>query len=425
MNPIRRIKGTQDILPGESEKWTALEQVIRRQMKLYNYNEIRTPVFESTDLFARGIGELTDIVSKEMYTFLDRSQKSVTLKPEMTAPVMRAYIENNLQAQAPLSKLFYIAALFRQERPQAGRLRQFNQFGAECIGSPLPQADAETILLALDIFNDLGLRGLELRINSVGDAQCREPYKKILQKYLRKEINNPTEDVKNRIQNNPLRVLDSKDPNLQQVIEDAPKLIDHLNEISEEHFRTVKEILQEQNIIFVIDPTLVRGLDYYTHVVYEITSSGLGAQNALCGGGRYDLLSKEIGGRDIPAVGFAAGMERILMALESQDSTPAKTEAPDVFIVALGQAAVKAAPSWLKKLRENKLSADTDFLGRSIKAQFREANRQQVRFVIVLGDEEMSKKMLSLKDMQTGEQQDVAFNEVIEKLKGLKTKSEK
>ena len=199
MNPLKRIKGTQDILPGESQRWIALENVIRRQMKLYNYNEIRTPVFELTDLFARGIGQLTDIVSKEMYTFIDRSEKSVTLKPEMTAPVMRAYLENNLQAQAPVHKLYYIAPLFRQERPQAGRLRQFNQFGAECIGSPAAASDAETILLALDIFNRLGLENLDLRINSVGDAECREPYKKILQDYLKKAVTNPAQDLKDRI----------------------------------------------------------------------------------------------------------------------------------------------------------------------------------------------------------------------------------
>jgi len=417
LNPIKRIKGTQDILPGESQKWTALENIIRRQMQLYNYNEIRTPVFELTDLFARGIGELTDIVSKEMYTFTDRSEKSVTLKPEMTAPVMRAYIENNLQALAPVNKLFYISSLFRQERPQAGRLRQFNQFGAEFIGSPAPQADDETILLALDIFKDLGLSGLELRINSVGDADCREPYKKILQEYLRKEIKDPAEDLKNRIDNNPLRVLDSKDPQLKETIGKAPKLIDHLNESSQKHYDTVKAILAEQNISFVEDPTLVRGLDYYTHVVYEITSSGLGAQNALCGGGRYDLLAKEIGGKEIPAVGFAAGMERIIMALESQGKEIAATDNLDVFIVALGEPAVTMTQGWLKKLRENGFSAESDFLGRSIKAQFREANRQQAKFVFVLGEDELKKKVFSVKNMTSGEQQDVAFDTIIESLK--------
>lgn len=417
MNPIKRIKGTQDILPDESPAWLALEKSIRQQMERYNYGEIRTPVFEQTELFARSIGELTDIVSKEMYTFTDRSEKSVTLKPEMTAPVMRAYLENNLQAQAPVNKLYYITSLFRQERPQAGRLRQFNQFGAEFIGSPAAQADAETILLALDIFKDLGLTTLELKINSVGDADCREPYKKILQNYLKKEIPAPPEELKNRIENNPLRVLDSKDPGLQKIIEQAPKLLDHLNDLSKIHYETVKKILTAQNISYIEDPTLVRGLDYYTHTVYEITSSGLGAQNALCGGGRYDYLAQEIGGKEIPAVGFAAGMERILMALESQNIKLASEKKLDTFIVTLGENAVNTAQYWTKKLRDNGFSADTDFLGRSAKAQFREANRQQAKYVLVLGDDELAKKVFSVKNMESSEQQDVTFDKIIDRLK--------
>ncbi|KAA3613201.1 MAG: histidine--tRNA ligase [Calditrichaeota bacterium] len=413
LNPIRRIKGTQDILPDESPKWAALEQTIRQQMELFNYKEIRTPVFELTDLFARGIGELTDIVSKEMYTFQDRSKKSITLKPEMTAPVIRAYIENNLQAKAQINKLFYIASLFRQENPQAGRLRQFNQFGAEFIGNGGPEADAETISLALGIFKAIGLQGLELRINSVGDAESREPYKKILQDFLRNEISEPSEELSKRIENNPLRVLDSKDPSLQEIIGRAPKLIDHLNEASSQHYQTVKNILGAQDITFVEDTTLVRGLDYYTHTVYEITSSGIGAQNAICGGGRYDLLGQEISGKPVPAVGFAAGIERILMVLESQQKDIAKPKGLDIFIVALGGEAVAKSQNWLKKLRETGYSTDTDFLKRSMKAQFREANRQQAQFVLILGENELQKNIFSVKNMESGEQQDVAVDEVL------------
>lgn len=417
MNQIRRIKGTQDVLPVESAQWLKLEEIVRQQMTLFNYQEIRTPVFELTELFARGIGELTDIVSKEMYTFIDRSEKSVTLKPEMTAPVMRAFHENNLQAQSPLNKLYYIAALFRQERPQAGRLRQFHQFGAEFIGSPSPLADAETILLSLNIFRELGLKNLELKINSVGNSDSREPYKKILQDYFRSTIAEPTDEVKNRIKNNPLRVLDSKDPNIENVIRNAPKIVDHLNESAQHHYYTVKKVLKDQNISFIEDATLVRGLDYYTHTVYEICSAGLGAQNAICGGGRYDLLSKEVSGKEVPAVGFAAGIERIFLALECNQTTLIEPAKLDIFIVALGDEAVYSAQSWANNLRSNGFSTDTDFLSRSIKAQFREANRQQSKFVLVLGENELSKHVFSVKNMASGEQRDVAFSEILSHLK--------
>lgn len=413
MKQIRRIKGTKDILLNESPKWNKLENIVRQQMGLFNYHEIRTPIFELTELFARGIGELTDIVSKEMYTFFDRSENSVTLKPEMTAPVMRAFHENNLQAQSPLNKLFYISPLFRQERPQAGRLRQFHQFGAEFIGSQAPHADAETILLSLNIFKKLGLKNLDLKINTVGNSESREPYKKILQEYLRSNISNPSSEVYNRIEKNPLRVLDSKDPSLEEVIKNAPKLVDNLNEFAQQHYDTVKEILKDQGISFIEDATLVRGLDYYTHTVYEVTSDGLGAQNAICGGGRYDLLSHELSNKDVPAVGFAAGMERILMALESQHIEITDLNKLDIFIVALGDEAINQAQTWSNILRENGFSTDTDYLGRSTKAQFREANRQQAKYVLVLGDTELSQKMFSVKNMESGEQQDIAFDKVL------------
>ncbi|MCB0283286.1 MAG: histidine--tRNA ligase [Calditrichaeota bacterium] len=414
MNPLRRIKGTQDVTPSESAQWVALENIVREKMKVFNYREMRTPTFEVTELFARGIGELTDIVSKEMYTFSDRSQKSVTLRPEMTAPIMRAYLENNLQANAPINKIFYIASLFRQENPQAGRLRQFHQYGAEFIGSTMPHADAETISLALAIFDKLGLNNLELRINTVADPESREPYKELLQAYLKKNIPQPSEDVQQRIERNPLRVLDSKDPALAEIIKEAPKLLDHLNSVSSKHYHTVKEILREQNISFVEDPTLVRGLDYYTHTVYEITSPSVGAQSALCGGGRYDLLGRQIGGKDVPAVGFAAGIERILMALQSQETILADGEKIDVFLAALGDKAVHAVQSWASKLRTRNLTVDTDFLNRSMKAQFREANRQNARFVLILGETELEQKFFTVKDMISGEQSNIAFNSVIE-----------
>ncbi len=416
MKQLKRIKGTQDALPEKTVQWQALEKHIRRNMALFNFREIRTPVFEMTEVFARGIGQFTDIVSKEMYTFQDRSKKSLTLKPEMTAPVMRAYMENSLYAQAPLQKLYYIAPLFRQENPQAGRLRQFHQYGAEFIGSPAPEADAETIVLALHIFEGLGLTNIRLRINTVGDPESREPYKLLLQDYLKHNIPDPDPQVAERIANNPLRVLDSKDEKLREVIAGAPKLVDHLKEKAAEHYRSVKTQLESAGVSYSEDPTLVRGLDYYTHTVFEITSDALGAQNALCGGGRYDLLARQLGGRDFPAVGFAAGMERILMALESQGKSLARPAAPDVFLITMGQAARATMTSWLAKLRRAGLSADADFLGRSVKAQFREANRSGARFSLILGEDELNQKFFAVKDMKNSTQENVPFDSLTEYL---------
>ncbi|HED11321.1 MAG TPA: histidine--tRNA ligase [Caldithrix abyssi] len=412
MKQLKRIKGTQDILPEKSPQWQALERHIRREMALFNFREIRTPVFEMTEVFARGIGQFTDIVSKEMYTFQDRSRKSLTLKPEMTAPVMRAFIENTLYARTPVHKLYYLAPLFRQENPQAGRLRQFHQYGAEFIGSPAPEADVETILLALHIFEGLGLKNMELRINSVGDPESREPYKALLRDYLSQNIPDPEPVVAERIANNPLRVLDSKDENLQEVIQQAPKLIDHLKESAAAHYHSVKAQLSKAGVGFREDPTLVRGLDYYTHTVFEVTSDALGAQNALCGGGRYDLLARELGDKDFPAVGFAAGMERILMALEAQGIQLAEPEAPDIFMITMGQAAREEMTPWLVRLRRAGLSADADFLGRSVKAQFREANRSGARFSLILGEDELEQKFFSVKDMKNSTQENVPFGEL-------------
>jgi len=414
---IRKIKGTQDILPDQSFRWQALEKQVRSGMAQYNFKEVRTPVFELTRLFSRGIGELTDIVSKEMYTFVDRSKKSLTLKPEMTAPVIRAYIENNLQAKTAVNKLYYISSLFRQENPQAGRLRQFHQFGAELIGAASPLADVEIIDLALNILENLDLKNCSLKINSVGDPESREPYKKLLQGYLLKNISAPSPEVARRIEHNPLRVLDSKDPGLGDIIAAAPKLADHLSPKAKEHYATVKNVLGKLGIGFEEDPTLVRGLDYYTHTVFEITSGDLGAQNALLGGGRYDLLTGQLAGKDAPAVGFAAGMERILMALESQDVKIADPAAMDIFLIALGGPAVARVAGFSHMLRRAGFSCDTDYLGRSMKAQFREANRQKARWVLILGEDELTGERFTVKNMATGEQTDVPFNNITNYLK--------
>ncbi|APF17156.1 Histidyl-tRNA synthetase [Caldithrix abyssi DSM 13497] len=414
---IKRIKGTQDILPEATPQWIALENLIRKTMTLYNFHELRTPIFEQTQLFARGIGQLTDIVSKEMYTFLDRGKKQLTLKPEMTAPIMRAYIENKLYARAPVNKVFYIAPLFRQENPQAGRLRQFHQFGAETLGSADPLADVEIIDLAMSTFQLVGLKNINLRINSVGDPQCRAPYKETLKEYMRPHLAEYCEDCQRRYEENPLRVLDCKNPTCQQLNQQAPKLNEHLCEACDAHYARVKETLKLLEIPFTEDPYLVRGLDYYTRTVFEITSDVLGAQNAICGGGRYDLLASELEGPDTPAVGFAAGMERLLIAMEQEGIVLQEPPRLDVFIVALGDQAKSQAPRWLKQIRLSGLSAETDLLGRSIKAQMREANRQRARFVLLVGEDELQRKEFSVKLMDRGEQISVPFDEIVDFLK--------
>jgi len=401
---LKRIKGTQDILPTDSEKWIAIETGIRKVMKTYNFSELRTPVFEMTELFARGIGQLTDIVSKEMYTFPDRSKKLLTLKPEMTAPIMRAYQENKLYASAPLNKIYYIAPLFRQENPQAGRLRQFHQFGAETLGSENPAADVEMIDLALACYSQVGIHSLKLKINSVGDPTCRIPYKKTLQDYIRPNLDEYCPDCQRRFDENPMRILDCKNESCISLNQQAPKLADNLCPDCQDHYNSLKSGLHALNISFEEDPYLVRGLDYYTRTVFEITSDALGAQNAICGGGRYDLLAEELGGQPAAAVGFASGLERMLMVAESQGLEITPEERLDVFLVGLDEQARNLSQQWLKDLRQAGYRAEQDYLGRSMKAQMREANRQKARFVIILGEDEMQKQEFALKIMDKGEQ---------------------
>jgi len=416
---IRRIKGTQDILPGESEQWVALETLIRETMRVYNFKELRTPVFEKTELFARGIGQLTDIVSKEMYTFFDRGNKQLTLKPEMTAPIMRAYLENKLYAKSPVNKFFYIAPLFRQENPQAGRLRQFHQFGAETLGTAYPEADAEMIDLALNIYRRAGLENLNLRINSVGDVTCRLPYKKLLQDYIRPNLHLYCQDCQRRFDDNPLRILDCKKETCSALNQKAPRLVDHLCEECHTHYHRLKQHLDALQISYDEDPYLVRGLDYYTRTVFEITSEALGAQNAICGGGRYDLLAEELGGQPTPAVGFASGIERLLLIARHQNLHLAPAQRLDVFIITMGETARQKSLSWLKTLRQAGFLSETDFLGRSVKAQMREANRQQARFVLLAGEEELERKTFSLKIMDRSQQISVPFANLIETLESL------
>ena len=414
MNQLRRIKGTQDILPEDSYKWIALENKIRSVMQKYNFNELRTPVFEQTELFARGIGQLTDIVAKEMYTFEDRGKKQITLKPEMTAPIMRAYLENKLYAQSQLNKIYYIAPLFRQENPQAGRLRQFHQFGAETLGSSAAEADVEIIDLALSIYEAIGLKDLKLIINSVGDAEDRIRYKKILQDFIRPNLKKYCQDCQRRFDENPMRILDCKNEPCSTINKNAPKIAEHLLPDSKAHYEKLKKQLTALGIAFTENPYLVRGLDYYTRTVFEITSDSLGAQNAICGGGRYDLLAEELGGQPTPAVGFASGIERLLMVAEKQNINLSDPRRLNVFIVAMGEEAQNESLAWLKKIRNTGLRAELDLLSRSIKAQMREANRQNAQFVLLLGDDELKKKAFSVKLMDKGEQIDVPFDKLLD-----------
>ena len=401
---FRTIKGTKDILPEETAGWQHVESVIHSVMQNFNYQEIRTPAFEQTGLFARSIGELTDIVSKEMYTFLDRSEESITLRPEGTAATLRAYIQNNLGEQSPLTKVYYIGPMFRQERPQAGRLRQFHQFGAEALGASSPKLDVEMMVLPLEIYKQLGIDLFALKINSVGCEKCRPPYKQLLQTKLRNIFPQLSHDSQVRVEQNPLRVLDSKDEKDRELTAGMPLMTDHLCEECTEHFASVRSLLDPLNIPYEIDGRLVRGLDYYTKTAFEITSTALGSQDALAGGGRYDLLVEELGGKRTPGVGFAAGIERLLIVLNKLDKNKIASSTPVIYFVGLDETARIWAFLKTNELRRQGICAEVDYLDRSVKSQMREANRQQAQYVIVVGEQELSHSKRSRYLLSYGEQ---------------------
>lgn len=413
---IQRIKGTNDILPGEVEQWQALEQVIQNVMTRFAYSEIRTPIFEKTELFARGVGEETDIVSKEMYSFTDKGGTSITLRPELTASVVRSYIQNNLQQIAPTTKVWYHGPIFRQERPQKGRYRQFYQFGAETIGSPFPETDVETISLYWEILTELGISGaVVLKINSVGDEASRENYRIVLRDFLRPNLNEMSETSLRRFETNPLRILDSKDPQDQALTTHAPKLVDYLNESSERHYKMVLDLLNSLEIPYQQDDRLVRGLDYYTHTAFEFTSDALGAQDAVCGGGRYDGLIDQLGGGDVPAIGWASGTERLLLVMEALEKSRSLAGL-DCYLAILGDEQQPAATALLREWRRAGLRCDTDLQRRSLKAQMREANRQKARYVAILGESERKNGAVQLKAMETGAQSEVSFATALKKM---------
>ncbi len=417
---IKAIKGTKDLLPADNPNWRHLESIVEKAFKNYNYKEIRTPVFEETSLFARGIGEETDIVGKEMYTFLDRSKTSLTLKPEMTAAVVRAYNEHSLGSQQPVTKLYYIAPMFRQEKPQAGRLRQFNQFGAEAIGSSSPLLDVEMIQMSYRILTDLGLKDLTIKINSLGVPESRENYKVLLRDYLKDKKENLSEDSRTRFDKNILRIFDSKSSTDYKLLKGAPKLIDYLDEESKADFEIVKEQLEHLNINYEVDPALVRGLDYYTKLTFEIISGSVGAQNALCGGGRYDLLIETLGGKPTPATGFAAGIERILLACENEKSFTVPVDSLDVYIVRLDKELESVVSEYADKLRKQNLSVDLDYLQRSVKAQMREANKMNANYTLFIGGDEYKNKKIVVKNMKSGKEEKILVNDINDLVKKIK-----
>lgn len=404
--------GTRDILPDTSMQWLYIEQRIREVMHRYQYHEIRTPVFEVTELFVRSIGEATDVVGKEMYTFTDKGGDSLTLRPEMTASVMRSYIQHHLGRQQGFTKVYYIGPMFRQERPQKGRLRQFHQFGCELIGSSSPEADADTMMVALTIYYELGLRELNFLINSVGCPACRPVYRQELVKFLEPVSAQLSPDSQKRLRTNPLRILDSKHETDQQLTERAPLMMDFLCDSCSQHFRQVRRLLDDVGIAYRVDGRLVRGLDYYTKTAYEIQSNELGSQNALGGGGRYDGLCEELGGEPTPAVGFAAGMERLLIVMEALQLPLPAPPPPTVYLIALGNEALHRAAVLLYQLRLKGISAEMDYQNRSLKAQMREANKIGVPQVVIIGDEEIRSQKVIIKNMQNGQQTEIPLQSV-------------
>lgn len=412
VNQLQALRGTQDILPNDIYKWLYMENTIRDLCALYGYGEIRTPIFEETKLFLRGIGDTTDVVTKEMYTFEDRGGRSITLRPENTASAVRAFLEHKLYGDQGVHKLFYIGSMFRYDRPQAGRYREFHQFGVEILGASSPLADVEVIVLAYRLFQKLGLKNLELRINSIGDKNCRNAYKKELISYYESQKDMLCEDCKQRLYKNPLRLLDCKEDNCKLLAKNAPVITNYLCEECHNKFEKVKSGLTALHISYVIDPGLVRGLDYYTNTAFEIQYPPLGAQSAICGGGRYDKLVEEMGGPDVPGIGFAVGLERLLLALEGQNLIPNCPQKSSVYIVALGEKAEIQGLKIQGELREKGVMTYMDLQEKSLKGQMKQAGKVQSIYAVIIGENEIEQGKATVKHMQTGEQSEISFSQV-------------
>ncbi|WP_297133864.1 histidine--tRNA ligase [Terrisporobacter sp.] len=411
-------RGTRDILPKEVYKWHYVEKKFREICALYGYEEMRTPIFEHTEVFTRSVGDTTDIVQKEMYTFVDKGDRQISLKPEGTAGTLRAFIEHKLYADTQPTKLFYIIPCFRYERPQAGRQRQFHQFGVESLGSDSPSMDVEVISLAVQFFNELGLKDLSVNINSVGCPKCREAYNKSLKEYLDSKADVLCSTCLDRKDKNPMRVIDCKNPTCKENIQDIPYMIDNLCDDCKDHFEKLQEYLREMDINFVIDKTIVRGLDYYKKTAFEIISNDIGSQSTVCGGGRYDGLVEQLGGpKGISGIGFALGAERLLLTLENNNIEIKNPKSTDIYIATIGDAAKTKSFGLIKALRDNHISADNDHLDKSLKAQFKYSDKINAKFTIVIGDDELTNDSATLKDMTTSEQTTVKLSELVDELK--------
>ncbi len=406
-------KGTKDVLPFEAYKWHYIEGAAREVARVFGLKEIRTPTFEHTELFLRGVGNTTDIVNKEMYTFIDKGNRSITLKPEGTAGVARSFVENSLYAQPLPIKTYYITPVFRYERPQSGRLREHHQFGVEIFGSSAPEMDAEVISLAKSLFDKLGLTDLTLNINSIGCPVCRAEYNKALREYFSKHINNMCPTCKDRLDKNPLRILDCKEEKCIEINKNAPKTIDYLCDDCQAHMAGLEKNLSAMQIEYVINPYIVRGLDYYTRTVFEFVSNSIGSQGTVCGGGRYDNLISEVGGKPCPAVGFGMGIERLILTLENLSKMPDSDEVLDIFVGYIGENAKLEAIKLVSNLRKAGISADTDYMDRSVKAQMKYASKLPSKFTTVLGDNEILENKAEIKNMLSGETQTLALNEFI------------
>jgi histidyl-tRNA synthetase len=414
-------RGTYDLMPNEALAWQWMEMIIREVFISYGYGEIRTPIFEHTELFLRGIGETTDIVEKEMYTFIDKGGRSISLRPEGTAPVVRAYIEHKLHGQGGTTKLFYLGPMFRQERPQAGRFRQFHQFGVELLGEEAPLADAEVILLAHDLYQKLGLTELEIYLNSVGCQHCRQKYKEALISCLWDSSAELCSTCQLRLERNPLRLLDCKNASCQKITSQLPSIHDYLCQACQDHFSQVIGFLDQVKVKYEITPRLVRGLDYYSRTVFEVVNTELGAQNAICGGGRYDGLVEECGGPAVPGVGFASGMERLFTTLEQRNKLPIFSRAPQIYIISLSDQFALIAFELTASLRRNGFKVELGFSSKSLKTQLKSANKSGAQLALIIGEDEWKDHQVTVKNMSDGSQTRVEWQELIEQISELIT----
>jgi len=417
---INSIRGFNDILPGETGIWQHIEGEACRVFEVYGFSEIRIPIVEKTGLFSRSIGETTDIVEKEMYTFSDRHGESITMRPEGTASVVRAYIEHKLYAGDPVAKLYYLGPMFRYERPQKGRFRQFYQIGAEVFGVDDPRIDAELLEMLMYFFERLGLEGVKLEINSLGCRECRPQHKERLLNFLREKREGLCEDCQRRLELNPLRTLDCKSRTCIEITSGAPSILDSICETCKNHFEKVKESLMLAGVSFYLNPRMVRGLDYYIRTTFEITSAGLGSQNAVAAGGRYDGLARDLGGPDVPGIGFAIGMERLVMVFkEGRAAKQACAKSGLVFMAVLGDRAEKEAVPLIKALRLKGIRLERDYGAKGIKAQMKRADKLGARFVLILGDDELSSNSITVKNMENGEQEKNPISMIKERLEAL------